>query len=54
MFIDKLICVEVYDLMKMIDQMHLRKGFHKTPLSLLDLRFEIFIFQEQTFRPSRK
>ena len=53
-FINKLICVEIYDLAKIIYQRALWKGFYKTSLSLLDLRFKNLIFQEQTFRPSRE
>ena len=49
MFIDKLICVGIYDLTKMYYQRALRKGFHKTSLSLLDLHFKNLIFEEQAF-----
>ena len=32
----------------------LRKRFHKTSLSLLDLRFKIFIFQDEAFSQCRE
>ena len=40
-FIDQLICVKMYDMAKMIYGNVLRKEFHTTSLSLLDLRFKI-------------
>ena len=40
MFIDKLICVRIYALSKRIYQRTLQKRFHKTSLSLLNLRFQ--------------
>ena len=40
-FINKVICVKLYDMVKMIYGKVLRKGFHKTSLILLDLRFKI-------------
>ena len=52
--IDKLICVGIYDLTKMIYQRTSRKGFRKTPLSYLDLHFKILIFQDRVFRSSRE
>ena len=52
-FIDKPICVKMYDIAKMIYEKLLQKWFHKTSLSLLDLRFKS-VFQDRRFMTSRE
>ena len=53
-FSDELICVEIYDLAKKMYERVLRKEFHETSLSLLDLCFKNLILQEQALRPSKE